>query len=105
MPYLGEIRAFTGKLPSSAWLPCDGRSLPIDANPALFALLGVRYGGDGELDFGLPDLRGRVSAGADPAAGKAIGETSGVSDEDGALLPFEVVHWAICVRGEFPSKD
>jgi microcystin-dependent protein len=105
MAFLGEIRAFTGRLPSDDWLPCDGRSLPIDANPGLFSLLGHRYGGEEADGFQLPDLRGRVTAGADPAAGKSVGGTSGVADDDGPLLPFEVVHWAICVRGDFPHGD
>ena len=59
-PFLGEIRAFAfGRVPNG-WLPCDGRQLPIQPNVALFALLGIRYGGDGKTTFNLPDLRGRT---------------------------------------------
>jgi microcystin-dependent protein len=39
---------------------CDGQLLPISQNQALFSLLGTTYGGDGEVTFALPDLRGRV---------------------------------------------
>ncbi|MGA7202447.1 MAG: tail fiber protein [Candidatus Cybelea sp.] len=37
---------------------CAGQILPIASNPALFTLLGSRFGGDGNKTFGLPDMRG-----------------------------------------------
>lgn len=43
-----------------AWAFCDGQSLPIAQNQALFSILGTTYGGDGQTTFALPDLRGRV---------------------------------------------
>jgi microcystin-dependent protein len=61
--FIGEIRAFSGAWTPSNWLPCDGRSLLIQKYNALFALLGVRYGGDGKTNFNIPDLRGRFVAG------------------------------------------
>ncbi|MGB8150542.1 MAG: tail fiber protein [Candidatus Cybelea sp.] len=36
-----------------------GQILPIASNPALFTLLGNRFGGDGKKTFGLPDMRGQ----------------------------------------------
>jgi microcystin-dependent protein len=42
------------------WAQCNGQLMPINQNQALFALLGTTYGGDGRVNFGLPDLRGRV---------------------------------------------
>ncbi|WP_202758868.1 phage tail protein [Delftia acidovorans] len=62
-PFLGEIRAFGFGLIPKNWLPCDGRLMPVSTNQALFALLSVRYGGNGTTTFGLPDLRGRVPLG------------------------------------------
>ena len=59
-PFLGEIRAFAFSRVPNGWLPCDGRQLQIQPNVALFALLGIRYGGDGKTTFNLPDLRGRT---------------------------------------------
>ncbi len=44
MPYVGEIRAFTSKLPEH-WLPCDGRLLPFDTYPALGAAIATSYDG------------------------------------------------------------
>jgi microcystin-dependent protein len=46
--------------PPKGWALCDGQLLPINQNQALFSLLGTTYGGDGRVNFGLPDLRGRV---------------------------------------------
>lgn len=63
-PYLGEVRLFSyngGDF--SGWLPCDGRTMLIAENQALFSLLGAVYGGDGTTTFCLPDLRGRVLLG------------------------------------------
>jgi microcystin-dependent protein len=39
---------------------CNGQLLPINQNQALFSLLGTQYGGNGQTNFALPDLRGRV---------------------------------------------
>ena len=59
-PYLGEIRMFAGNFAIQGWAFCDGQILSIAQNQALFALLGTTYGGDGQMTFALPDLRGRV---------------------------------------------
>lgn len=59
-PYLGELRIFAGNFAPQGWAFCDGRSLSISANDALFALIGTLYGGDGQTSFNLPDLRGRL---------------------------------------------
>jgi microcystin-dependent protein len=58
--YTGEIRLLCGDTPPPDWLPCDGRVLPIPEHELLFSLILNAYGGDGETDFALPDLRGRV---------------------------------------------
>jgi microcystin-dependent protein len=59
-PFLGEIRQFSFVFPPKAWALCNGQLLPINQNQALFALLGTTYGGDGQVNFALPDLRARV---------------------------------------------
>jgi microcystin-dependent protein len=61
--YLGEIRMFAGLKPPSGWVFCDGTTLPISGNEALYALLGTLYGGDGRTNFALPKLSGRVPLG------------------------------------------
>ena len=59
-PFLSEIRMMSFGFPPKGWALCDGQLLPINQNQALFSLLGTTYGGDGRVNFGLPDLRGRV---------------------------------------------
>jgi microcystin-dependent protein len=59
-PYLGEIRCFGFNFAPLGWALCDGRLLPIAENDALFTILGTTYGGDGNTNFGLPNLSGRI---------------------------------------------
>ena len=59
-PFLSEIRIMSFSFPPKGWALCDGQLLPINQNQALFSLLGTTFGGDGRVNFGLPDLRGRV---------------------------------------------
>lgn len=60
-PFLGEIRIFGFDYPPKGWAFCDGAFLPINQNQPLFALLGTRFGGNGQTNFALPDLRGRAA--------------------------------------------
>jgi len=62
-PCIGEIRIFAGNYAPQDWALCDGSLLLIANNEALFSLLGNSFGGDGRVNFGLPDLRGRVPMG------------------------------------------
>ena len=59
-PFIGEIKIFAGDFAPRGWAMCAGQLLPIASNQALFAILGTTYGGDGRVNFGLPDLRGRA---------------------------------------------
>jgi microcystin-dependent protein len=59
-PFLSEIRIFSFHFPPKGWALCDGQLLPINQNQALFSLLGTTFGGDGRVNFALPDLRGRA---------------------------------------------
>jgi microcystin-dependent protein len=59
--FLGEIQAFPFDFAPRGWAPCDGSLLPINANQALFAIIGTTYGGNGVTNFALPDLRGRTA--------------------------------------------
>jgi len=58
--YLGEIRMVGFNFAPQGWALCNGQTLSISANNALFALLGVTYGGNGTTNFNLPDLQGRM---------------------------------------------
>jgi microcystin-dependent protein len=59
-PFLSEIRICSFNFPPKGWALCDGQLLPINQNQPLFSLLGTTYGGDGRVNFGLPDLQGRT---------------------------------------------
>lgn len=79
MPYIGEIQLFAFSNIPQGWLPCDGRTLPINQNFSLFAALGSAYGGDGRTTFALPDLRGRVPIGIGQGdfSGYSLGQKGG----------------------------
>src|SRR4051812_46615489 len=57
------------------WALCNGQLLPINQNQALFSLLGTTFGGDGRVNFGLPDQRGRTPIHA--GSGHTLGERGG----------------------------
>jgi microcystin-dependent protein len=59
-PFLAQIEIFSFNFAPKGWAQCNGQLLPINQNQALFSLLGTTYGGDGRVNFGLPDLRSRV---------------------------------------------
>ena len=57
------------------WALCNGQLLPINQNQALFSLLGTTFGGDGRVNFALPDLRGRTPIHV--GSGHTLGEQGG----------------------------
>jgi len=59
-PVIGEIRWFGGNFAIRNTALCDGQLLLVSENSALFATLGITYGGDGDTTFGLPEMRGRM---------------------------------------------
>lgn len=80
-PFIGEIRIFAGNFPPAGWAFCNGATLSIAENEALYALIGITYGGDGMTTFKLPDLQGRspVHMGAQPGGSiHTIGQSGGV---------------------------
>jgi len=56
--FLGSIMLWPMNWAPVGWLLCQGQTLPIAANEALFSLLGTTYGGDGKATFMLPNLQG-----------------------------------------------
>lgn len=74
-PFLSEIRMMSFGFPPKGWALCNGQLLPINQNQALFSLLGTTYGGDGRVNFALPDLRGRVPM--HTGGGHTLGERGG----------------------------
>ena len=62
--FMGTIMAVGFNYAPRGWVFCNGQTVPIQQNSAMFALLGTMYGGDGQVTFGIPDLRGRVAVGS-----------------------------------------
>lgn len=74
-PFLSEIRLFSFNFAPKGWALCNGQLLPINQNQALFSLLGTTYGGDGRVNFALPNLQGRVPI--HMSSGHTLGESAG----------------------------
>jgi len=90
-PFLGEIRMVGFNYAPRGWALCAGQLMSIAQNSALFALLGVTYGGDGVTTFALPDYRGRgpVGMGNGPGLTPMVqGEKSGT--ESVTLSPLQM---------------
>lgn len=74
-PFLSEIRIMSFGFAPKGWAMCNGQLLPINQNQALFSLLGTTFGGDGRVNFALPDLRGRTPIHV--GSGHTLGERGG----------------------------
>lgn len=74
-PFLSELRIMSFVFAPKGWALCNGQLLPINQNQALFSLLGTTFGGDGRVNFALPDLRGRTPIHV--GSGHTLGEKGG----------------------------
>src|SRR5258708_28113863 len=74
-PFLSEIKIMSFTFAPRGWAMCNGQLMPISQNQALFSLLGTTYGGDGRVNFGLPDLRARTPIHS--GNGHVLGERGG----------------------------
>jgi microcystin-dependent protein len=74
-PFLSEIRMMSFEFAPRGWALCNGHLLPINQNQGLFSLLGTTFGGDGRVNFALPDLRGRAPIHV--GSGHTLGERGG----------------------------
>jgi microcystin-dependent protein len=83
--FLGEIRLFASNYAPTDWLPCNGQLLSISQYNALYSVIGTTYGGNGQTNFALPNLQGRLVIGTgtytnppDPVTSYAVGNQGGV---------------------------
>lgn len=74
-PFLAEIRLMSFSFAPTGWALCNGQLLPINQNQALFSLLGTTFGGDGQVNFALPDMRARTPIHV--GSGHTLGERGG----------------------------
>ena len=82
--------------------------LPIRQYTPLFSLLGITYGGDGTMNFGLPDLVGRAPHGSSPAepVGTPYGNstvTAGNQQPNNRASALAMT-WCIAYQGMFPER-
>ncbi len=78
--YTGDIRLFAGDFEPPGFMFCDGRSLSVNTYSALYSLIFNTYGGD-DVNFNIPDLRGRVPMGVgegERLTPRALGDSGGV---------------------------
>jgi microcystin-dependent protein len=61
------------------WLLCIGQDLPVRQYQALFAVIGTRFGGDGQTTFKAPNLQGNAALGAGPATAKTSARVLGAT--------------------------
>lgn len=94
-PAAGVVATFGGSRTPGGWLACDGSLLQISAYAELFSVIGTLYGGDGNSNFALPDLRGAAAVGT--GKGVKLGQKVAGS------LPGLGLNYAICTgSGVYP---
>jgi microcystin-dependent protein len=62
-PYIGQVFMFAWDFAAKNYALAQGQLMAINQNQALFSVLGTTYGGNGQTNFALPDLRGRTFIG------------------------------------------
>lgn len=78
--FVGQISLFSFNFAPKLWAQCNGQAMQIVQNQALYSLLGVSFGGNRDITFNLPDLRGRVAIGYGASAQSgnvAMGQSAG----------------------------
>ena len=99
-PFLAEIRIMSFGFPPKGWAFCNGQTLAINQNQALFALLGTTYGGNGQTTFALPNLQGNVPI--HMGNGHTLGEHSG---EQGHTLSISEIPTHVHQAFVSPTSD
>jgi len=113
--FLGDVILFAGNTVPQGYAACEGQTMQINANSALFSVLGTRYGGDGRTTFMLPDMRESVPV------GMGINRSTNVTRQTGNVVQAQkykaditqtnttvktvAVQYIIVVNGEFPHRE
>lgn len=98
-PIIGQVIHFAGNFVPRGWALCDGRTLTIENHTALYAVIGNKYGGDGEATFALPDFRPQASSFNTHGFIQGGLEKSKDNKSLDHLLPI------IAIAGIYPSKN
>jgi microcystin-dependent protein len=105
-PYIGEIRLVPFTFAPQGWAFCNGQLLNIAQYSALYAVIGIFYGGDGRTNFALPNLQGRVPIhqGQGPALSpRTVGSTGGAQTATLTDVPTHT-HTALAASGSGPTS-
>src|SRR6266702_1478149 len=103
-PFLSEIRIMSFVFAPKGWALCNGQLLPINQNQALFSLLGTTFGGDGRINFALPNLQSRVPIHG--GNGHVLGERGGEQAHTLSLSEMPThTHTVGCVSGAVVNTD
>ena len=106
--YLGEIQMFSFNFSPKSWAFCNGATIPIQQNTALFSLLGTSFGGNGQSTFQLPNFAGRAGCAQGQGPGlsaRVVGETFGSSEVSLSLTQTpQHSHFLNIYRQPDPSK-
>jgi len=81
--FIGTIQSFAFNFAPRDWALCNGQTLSLSQYQTLFALIGVTYGGNGQTNFMLPNLQGRLPLGQGNGLGltpRVMGEVSGTEN-------------------------
>lgn len=78
--YIGDIKLFAGTYCPQDYMYCDGQTLAIQQNAALFAIIGCQYGGNCTQTFCLPNLNKNT------------------------MLEGTTLKYIICTQGIFPPR-
>lgn len=110
--YLGETRLLSFNFAPKGWAMCNGQTMSIQQNTALFSLLGTTFGGNGIQTFALPDLRGRTPIGwGNPAQGGSLalgqigGETTHTLTSSELPAHTHLVNAASSATGDAPTNN
>jgi microcystin-dependent protein len=76
-PFLSEVKIVSFNFPPKGWAFCNGQTMSIQQNAALFSLLGTTYGGNGTTTFQLPNLQGLMPI--HQGSGFSLGQAGGAS--------------------------
>ncbi len=113
----GFIYNFAGNYAPSGSVYTNGQTLPIAGNSAVFSLVGTNYGGNGTTNFGVPNLVGLATVGANNGPGVASGSPSvaltvpqlpppaGSGQPFSNLQPSLTLTPLIAISGPFPSMS
>ena len=104
--FIGSIGMQVFRAAPVGWMHCEGQTLQIAQNQALYSLLGNNYGGDGRTTFCLPDMRAAEVAllpTNGPASINAPANAPAVLK--GKMVPPTAPRFFICVSGMYPNSD